>query len=310
MDREQLADELKALHRGRGVRRPRVDDWLGPGLTDILGAQDSRSDTQTRAALVGLLKEHTERLPADLRWLFRVAAGLTVDLPLLKDRLELAEAKLDRRPRVLRRHLREAELLVADSLLASAAAENGHFTEKGWRWGHQWMHLDLADPVTLTLRRTGVALADRRLRVQEAYTLPNSLTGGDLGVEAIEGIGSIEVERIGAGSWEVEYELERELSRGEHLDVGVRLHVPDRHALSPLLVAAPIRRATEMRVSIDFGDPPVVRRVWVLDGVFPAVAMSGQEPSAAIVLPTTDPVDQVFLAPRPGLCYGFGWEWA
>ena len=116
--------------------------------------------------------------------------------------------------------------------------------------------------------------------------------------------------RIGAGSWEVEYELERELSRGEHLDVGVRLHVPDRHALSPLLVAAPIRRATEMRVSIDFGDPPVVRRVWVLDGVFPAVAMSGQEPSAAIVLPTTDPVDQVFLAPRPGLCYGFGWEWA
>ena len=224
---------------------------------------------------MGLLKEHTEKLPADLRWLFRLAAGLTVDLPLLKDRLDLAEEKLDRRHRVLRRHLREAELQVADSLLASAADGAGPFTEQGWRWGHQWIHLDLADPVTLTLRRTVVALADRRLRVQEAYTLPNPLTQGDLGVEAIEGIGSIEVDRIGAGSWKVEYELARELSRGEHLDVGVRLHVPDRYALSPLLVAAPIRRATDMRVSVDFGTPPVVSRVWLLDGVFPAVAMAG-----------------------------------
>ena len=166
MDRDELAEELKALHPGRGVRRPRVKDWLGPRLADILGVTDASSDKEVRAALVGLLKDHTEKLPTDLRWLFRLAAGMTLDQPMLKVRLEFAEQKLDRSSRVIRRHLREAELLVADSILAAAPTETpSFFSQDGWRWGHQWMHLDLADPVTFTMRRTVVALSDRRHRV-------------------------------------------------------------------------------------------------------------------------------------------------
>lgn len=99
MTREALLLDLKALHQGRGIRRPRVRSWLGPQLLALLQATPDNSDAELRVALARLLARHSQPLPRDLRYLFRVAVGLEMDLPLLEGRMIQAAEALDRRIR-------------------------------------------------------------------------------------------------------------------------------------------------------------------------------------------------------------------
>ena len=311
MDRAVLRTELKDLHRGRGVRRTDVRSWLGPRLQEVVGIGDSTSDDDARIALIQLIREHSSTFPRDLRYLFLVATGIVVDQPFLEDRLAVAEQALDRSPRVLRRRLRTAEQLLADSLAQSYPRGAGPFEDEGWKWEDHHFELVLRYYARLTMSRTLRVLADHQKYIHESCVVPGQLAAGlELSFEALVGLAVLDVDHASPNSWGVTLELPRTLTRGQALDTRLVVNVPDARALSPFMVLAPVRPSRKATVTVDFGDPPVAESSWVIDGAVPSDVAARVRSNHTIDPRLSPVVTGEFVAPRQGLAYGVGWSWA
>lgn len=310
MQRGGLLDDLKALHHGRGLRRPRVHLWLGPDLREALGVTPGLSDAELRSGLARLLARHTQALPHDLRYLFRVAVGLEADHPMLEQRLTVASVRLDRSLRVLRRRLRTAEELVADSLLVERGSEPQWFDARGWQWLASAYDLVLREDATLTMRRAVHALSSHQKFIHEMFTVPGVGPDEEVTFLAIKGLSILQVERVSATGWRLGLELPRELSSGETHDTVVQLRVPRARSLSPFFVVAPVREIPMVHVGVDFGEEGPATIWWPLDGVLPSDLWLQQPPTDGQVLPAHGVVRRDFTAPRVGLAFGIAWTWA
>ena len=307
MTREGVLQDLKALHHGRGVRRPNVRSWVGPDLLMVLRASPSHTDAELRSALAQLLTRHSQPLPADLRYLFRVAAGMGADRPALEARLTLAGHKLKRSVRVLRRWLREAESLVADSLLRQGAEVANWWDAQGWQWLGAGTHLVLREDAVLVLDQEVLALTAQPKFVHEMFTIPGLAPDEEPAFEAVAGLEVVQVERTGPAGWRLSLELPRDLADGETLATTLRIRIPRASALQPYMAVAPVREATEVVVSVDFGANPA-KAYWVLDAVLPSdLALVGTMPLPADAMPATGRVSRTFPRPRVGLAYGIAW---
>jgi hypothetical protein len=311
VDTGSLQAELKELHRGRGIRRTRVRSWLGPHLQEILGIGASTSDEDARIALVTLLREHTTRFPSDLRYLFMVASGIAVDGPFLDDRLEIAARELDRGQRVLRRRLRTAEELLADSLNQAHPRGAGPFDDQGWQWDSHDFRLVLRGDAQLTMTRTLRALADHQKFIHESFSIPGELgPRAGLTFDALAGVALVDVERSSPNSWRVTLALPPSLPRGQVLSTKLLVTVPQARALHPFLALAPLRPSRRMHMTVDFGTPPAARECWLINGAIPT-DVAAHVPSPDLVDPQLTPIVSCgFPEPRPGLAYGIGWTWA
>lgn len=188
MSREGLLRDLKALHHGRGIRRAKVRSWLGPELADILGVAPHHADADVRVALARLLARHSQPLPRDLRHLFRLGVGLETDLPYLEDRLGEASEQYDRSTRVLRRRLRDAEILVADALLRERAPAGAWWDSQGWQWLGARQALVLRADAVLTLDYDVLALSPHQKHVTFRFTVPGLRLDEEIECTAVEGI--------------------------------------------------------------------------------------------------------------------------
>lgn len=311
MDEVAISAELRELHRGRGIRRPNIQRWLGAELQRILAIDPTTNDDEARAALIKLLDENTQAFPRDLRYLLLMASGVSSDEPFLEQRLAVAERVLDRSPRVLRRRLRIAEQLLGETLAVAHADIRGPFNDHGWSWEDHELDLVLADDATLTLTRTVRSLTDRPKQIHEAFGIPGSLEPGtDLTFTAVEGLSVVEVLRPSKTLWRVTLELPADLARGEVRPTTLQVHIPRARAMNPFVALAPLRPARSLKVNVDFGTPSAASRAWVLDGVISSdMAGLGNE-VRDLNLATSTKVSASFSRPYPGLAYGIGWEWA
>lgn len=310
MDQAGLRAELKELHRGRGVRRVGVHTWLGPQLRTVAGIPDSAGDEDARSALVRLLRDSTSTFPRDLRYLFLVATGIIVDHPFLEDRLAVAEKALDRSSRVLRRRLRTAEQLLADSLAQSYSHGSGPYEDQGWQWDEHRFELILRADARLTLSRTLRALADHQKYIHESFVIPGRLAAGvNIEFEAVEGLQVLDVDHSSENTWGVTLELPRTLARGQILLTVLRVAIPDARVLNPFLVIAPLRPSRRAVISVDFGTPPAASSSWVIDAAIPSDVTSHSAHGRTVDPRLTPVVTGEFGAPRPGLAYGIGWDW-
>ncbi len=311
MQREDLLGDLKALHHGRGIRRARVQSWLGGTLKEVLGATPGLSDAELRSALARLLARHTRALPQDLRYLFRVAAGLEADHPILEQRLTVASVRLDRSIRVLRRRLRTAEELVADSLAAERVSEPQWFDARGWQWLASAYDLVLRTDAMLTMRRSVHALSSHNKFIHEMFTIPGVGPDEEVTFTARAGLSIIGVERVSATGWRVGLELPRELAPGEEHETVLQLRVPNARGLSPFFVVAPVREIPLVHVAVDFGDESQATQWWPLDGVLPSdLWHQYTAPRSVDALPARGVARRDFTAPRVGLAFGIAWTWA
>lgn len=310
MQREGLLDDLKALHHGRGLRRPRVQSWLGPDLREALRVTPGLSDAELRSGLARLLARHTQALPHDLRYLFRVAVGLEADQPMLEQRLTIASVRLDRSLRVLRRRLRTAEELVADSLTAARGSEPRWFDARGWQWLASAYDLVLRDDATLTMRRGVHALSSHHRFIHEMFTIPGVEPDEEVTFRAPAGLEIVGVERVSSTGWRLSLELPRELRVGETHETVLQLRVPRARALSPFFVVAPVREIPLVHVGVDFGNPSPATRWWPLDGVLPSDLWHQDAPRPADASPAHGVARCDFTAPRVGLAFGIAWNWA
>lgn len=307
MKRDALLEDLKALHHGRGIRRSRVREWLGPALAELLEVAPQHNDAELRAGLARLLLLHTQGLPVDLRTLFRMAAGLDTDLPGLEKRLEVVGAEQDRSVRVLRRRLRAAEELVADSLTRGRPDTTQWWDNEGWVWEAAHFHLTLRADAVLRLEQRVLALSPHNKHVHQMFVVPGIRPDEELSFEAGAGLTVIQSERVGPTRWLLGLELPRELRAGESLDTVLTVRVPRVTALRPFMVTAPVREVPNARVTIDFGDDPPASACWILDGVVPSdLGDAGYHPVEE--LPAVGVVSREFVAPRVGLAYGIAWR--
>lgn len=305
-----VAEELKDVLRGRGIRRPDVASWLGPCLREILGVNETTTDEDARGAFVQLVRTHTARFPSDLRYVLLVGMGILVDHPFLEARLQVAETALDRSQRVLRRRLRLAEALLAEAIVQDRGQADAAFTNRGWQWTELNLSLRVGTAARLTLDRTLTAVTEHPRQIHESFVLAHPLEPGqDLEVVGDQGVRVAEIEHPSNLVWNVVLELTTNLARGQSARTVTTIHVPLARTLSPFLVLAPIRPAARATMSIKFERPEEVDVAWVIDRELPtAVASSGPPPSAT---PLTDAgLSAVFTNPRPGLAYGLAWRWA
>lgn len=309
MAREGVLQELKALSNGRGLRRPDVRSWVGPDLLEVMGASPRHTDAELRSVLARLLTRHSQPLPKDLRYLFRVAVGLGADLPRLEGRLTLASQKLDRSTRVLRRRLREAEALVADSLLHQQGDTAHWWDAQGWQWLGVGAHLVLREDAVLTLDQEVLAMTAQPKFIHEMFTIPGLTAGEEPLFEAISGIQIVQVERTGAMGWRVSMELPHDLAGGEAVGTTLRIRVPRASALQPYMALAPVRDSSRAMVTVDFGAATAATSFWALDGVLPSDL--GSVSTAAIppdAMPAMGLASRTFERPRVGLAYGIAWR--
>lgn len=310
MQSDQLLLDLKALHPGRGVRRPRIRTWLGPELTRVLHPTDTTTDAELASVLITLLLHQTETLPRDMAWLFRLASGITSDLPHLESRLAVAEKRLERSTRVLRRQLRHAERLLADAIHASHAERSDFFAATGWKFVAHGLDLVLREDAVLTIDRTVIALRGSQHHLVDAFHLPGIRPDEEVEFEGVHGLKVTRVERRSATMWRLSVTLDHKLGTGDSLPTMLRVRVPRARAMAPFFVLAPVREIGEARVTIDFGDPPVAASVWPIDGVMATEVVTGSPLDGVTPEPLASPVVAArYTAPKIGFAYGFGWEW-
>lgn len=309
MTREGLQRDLKALHHGRGVRRPKVSAWIGADLLAVMGGASGRTDAELRSALTRLLARSLQSLPKDLRYLFRVAVGLDSDLPKLEERLAVASRALDRSGRVLRRRLRDAEALLADALLQERPETGNWWDADGWQWLGMCAHLVLREDAVLMLEQEVLALTAQPKFIHQMFTIPGLAADEEPDFEAVTGVELVQVERTGPTGWRASLELPRDMVGGETLGTMLRIRVPRASALEPYLAMAPIRESSAAAVSVDFGEDADGWSSWVLNGVLPSdLGSLASLPIPADAKPTVGRVEVSFERPRVGLAYGIAWR--
>lgn len=309
MDRDSLLRELKGLHRGRGVRRPDVAGWLGPSLAGFIRLAAGMSDEDARTALVVLLARMLKPFPQDLARLFRAASGISHDAPFLEERLIALEGPLQRSPRALRRHLRQAEQLLADALLQEFGRRDDPNEARGWHWVTQDLELTLGEGAVLELRRTIQALDDHQKYLSESFFVPGLASNDGIQVEAVAGVELVGVDDGVPSRWDLSLQLPHELRRGQELSTHLRVRFSRARVLNPFLALAPARPTRWASVTVHFGTPPVAQRAWIVDGVFP-VAVTLDDPQRHYLdLAASPEVVASFENPRVGFAYGVGWQW-
>lgn len=309
MTREGLQRDLKALHHGRGVRRPKVSTWIGADLRAIMGVASGCTDAELRSTLIRLLTRSLQSLPKDLRYLFRVAVGLDADLPKLEERLAVASRALDRSGRVLRRRLRDAEALLADALLQERPETGNWWDADGWQWLGIRAHLVLREDAVLILDQEVLALTAQPKFIHQMFTIPGLTADEEPDFEAVAGVGLVQVERTCPTGWRVSLELPRDMVGGETLETALRIRVPRASALQPYLAIAPVRESSGIVVEVDFGAAPTAASYWMLDAVLPSdLGAAGTMGVPADAKPAMGQVSASFERPRVGLAYGIAWS--
>ena len=67
-----LAREISALHRGRGLRDPRLSDRVGANIRAALHMDDVAPDFEIRDRVVAALRSAARTLPGDIQRAFQI----------------------------------------------------------------------------------------------------------------------------------------------------------------------------------------------------------------------------------------------
>lgn len=303
MRHEALSREFKEIHRGRGVRRPRVRTWVGPLLLELVAADQRTPEEVVRARLIDLLRRATEELPYDLRILFLAAAGITDDQPFLEDRLNAAAELLDRGPRVLRRRLRTAEELIANRVVAGEVAR--HQQEPPWSWVRYEIDLDLRGRPRVGLELVARARAADVEALLVNFAAPPCPLDGEPAFTAINGCRVASISHAKPTLWDATLALPEPLGVGKTTGVTVQIDLPGREFLDPYLIMMPLRPMERIRTAVEFG--PHASEAWLIRD---AVPLTPALPAERIDLTRSTRVDVIHENPEAGLAYGVGWAWA
>ncbi len=299
---QSVASELAKMQRNRGLQAGDIGSRVGPSLTRLTGFSPSRG-AEGRQSLTRQLVRAAHTLPADQRMIFlRACAVRPTDAPTLQERLNGATVAIDRSLKVVRRRLSEANLAVAERLVAAAV------DDRGWFLAELRATVDFREERPIhRARRTLVVTAPTLERVTEMISLPGF--GDEAPDLRVKGAARLEeVNQTGPQTWEFVLRLDAPRACGDLVEYETALRLPSRREGDPLSVMAPRRDCWRFETQVHLGG--LADRAWVLDGVTAPTALS-EDPSGTPIDLEADPSPSVaFRDLTPGLVYGIKWHWA
>ena len=316
MDRvTQLAEELDALHRGRGFNADDVTERVGPALSRIAFGDNDADAAYGRDLLRRWLLAGASDLPNDLRTIFLGASGLRDLRPLLTDRIAALAHTTGLSPRTIRRRLREADRLVAAALLnrSHTTADDNPFAVSGWYVDclHATAYLNDDRPRFHSLREI-IATHTGVEEICESWSIPrpaNEPLLQDLELVATQGGEITELTKISPSTWRVVVRLERSLAPRDRQLLGLSVTLPSRAFVRPINGFVPVRRTRSFRSEVHYGPTTGLTRAWRIDGV-PPMAVDDDVPLGdQFNLADGNPLIAEWKTVRRGLAYGIGWSW-
>ena len=117
----ELVGELKTLRKGRGIFISQIGDRIGSALRDVCQVTDDDGPAIIRQKVANKLQVLAGDLPPDLRVAVMAAFALCPDvrMPLYRDRVGWAAARLNRDPRTARRRIDDGGTLLDRAMESS-----------------------------------------------------------------------------------------------------------------------------------------------------------------------------------------------
>lgn len=315
VDLTALVEDLKQLRKGRGLAASRITERVGSELRAMCEVGEADSPAEIRQKVAKRLEQLAVGLPADLRMAVLAAFGVTPEarLPLYKDRVSWAAARLNRDPRTARRRIDDgiqhlAQLAAVAAVPAAARAEPTA-PVSGWHTTELrvTVALDRDLPEVLEQRRI-VSDRDELAEVDLAVTLPAAKSAGDLGV-SVWGGGTLADRGMESSQRHAfALTLPAPLRRGEAHDFALHFRLP--HAqMRPHFACVPRHPCGrfDLRVRFDRRRPP--SGIWSLRHVFQRDLDDPVAVGDRLAADLAGEIHLTFQGLTPGLAYGARWAY-
>jgi hypothetical protein len=313
VDPDALAQELRVLRRGLGVRDPQFPKRLGPQIKQLCKINAIDGPVIARRRLMEILQRLLRDESKEIRQAIMVALALNpeADRRYLGARQRWLAEQRGFHERTARRRIDEAiEILVR----LAVEAEQDLDTPDAWQDQsiRAFFRLDGLSP-ELIEHRTVLITAGQIDEIATRFSLPRQSdpTAGphDLFTEILYGGRIRHTERLAPEHFRYFVELPRTCHRGETHEYGIRFRIPPGQPMKPYYALVPLLTVKSLDLTVRFAParPPV--KVWRLDGVAPL--MIDNPPPTDDRLLQVDRFGEIrvsFRDLRQGFGYGTGWQ--
>lgn len=310
---EPLAEEIKALRRGRGVHQQAIEDRVGPQLARVCGIAPGTERSAVRAAVIDKLGQAVATLPAELALSASAALGIapeTVDLLQLQDRVEWLAIQLRRDVRTARRRVDEACGRLAEVLDAGTATVAAGRRGGGWYVAEFHAAALLGGPGSTTVERWVIVAERGGLdRIQLAWSLRMPATAPEaLGIRVLYG-GMLDPPEETAGRRpRIMLRLPRPLRAGERHEYSVLTTLPPGRAPQKHYVYMPSTRSDRFVLRARFEPEIVPARIWTVHDALHRDLDERTVEGEELVPDRCGDVAAEFDDMLPGHGYGIQWD--
>jgi hypothetical protein len=313
---DPLADEVKAIRRGRGLHHAAIEARVGPMLRRACGVLPGDPPPVVRTKVIERLGNAAEGLPRELSLAARAALGIhpdTYELLQLQDRVEWLARQLRRDVRTARRRIDEACVRLAERLAASTAGPTRGRRGPGWYVSdfHLVVLLDGDEPVTIE-RREIVAEWDGLDEIMLAWSLratdspAGSLT--DLGLRPLYGGQLAQPEEASGSRMQVALRLPRPLRATERHEYGVLTRLPSTVAMQRHYAYTPATRCDHFHLRVRFDAERAPERIWRVADAFHRDLDERTTEGESLQLDRCGDLELEFEELLPGHGYGLQWD--
>lgn len=311
---DRIADEIRSLHKGRGLQAGDLEQRLGPLLTELASDRQGSGAVVRRQKLISEITTCSNHLAADLRaaiFASLALSGETRQMPYFKDRLSWLASHLRYEYRTALRRIDTAERLLSEEIARELTRRRGRTAAPldGWRLKElrTLVRLDTPTPEAHEHRRI-VATRPDLTEVMAWLDIPPGpgQTRSALSAEVLYG-GKLERrEHPSASRFQFVIQFPTPLQPGEEHEYGLLLRIPGQ-SMRPHVIFSPELPCDvyDLRIRFDPGNQPAwIRRVdgetvRMLDHADPAYDM--------LTLDDAGEAHVRFDNPTMYLCYGVQW---
>lgn len=311
---QQIAAEVKALRKGRGMQAGDLEHRLGPMLTELAIGPRNSDQVQRRHKLTSEITTCGSDLAADLRAAIFASLALSTEtrqMTHFKDRVSWLAAHLGYEYRTALRRIDAAEQLLSEEIARELTRRRGRTatTPDGWRLDElrTLVRLDTPTPEAHEHRRIVATRPDLAEVVAWMDVPPGpGRSRGSVSVEVLYGGRLERKEQPSSSRFQFVVQLPKSLQPGDEHEYGLLLRIPEGEPMRPRYIFSPECQCNVFDLRARFGpadQPAWIRRV---DGETVRM-LDTAEPANDLALDEAGEVHLRFNNPTMYLCYGLQW---
>ena len=311
---EQIAAEIRALRKGRGMQAGDLEERLGPLLTELAIGPRNSDHALRRHKLMSEVTTCCAHLAADLRDAILASLALsseTRQMAYFKDRVSWLASHLRYEYRTALRRIDTAEQLLSEEIARELTRRRGRTATApdGWRLEElkTLVRLDTPTPEAYEQRRIVATRPDLTEVVAWMDVPPGpGQSRGAVSVEVLYGGRLERKEQPSSSRFQFVVQLPTPLQPGQEHEYGLLLRIPEGELMRPHVIFSPECQCDiyDLRVKFGADDRPAwIRRV---DGETVRM-LDTAEPADDLALDEAGEIHLRFHNPTMYLCYGLQW---